>query len=179
MSNKGVLDREQDSSACATEECKQQGQFLLEQDASTCGSEEGEIQEEHPLNQQDLEQRKSTGEEINVMNERRANENLQTLVESNSEAQMEAMKVSMTESLTLFGCSLSYAKPDSPIVGSNCSMQEGITSSLELNAPSAAEPSAKGDQGQSHSGSELPTTKMYWIPRAPDSKSSAIVPRDG
>jgi hypothetical protein len=71
-------------------------------------------------------------------------------MESDSEAQMEAMKI--------------------PIVGSNSSMHseqtnqhEGITSSPEFNASNAAEPSAEGDHGQSCSGSDPPTTKLFGI----------------
>ncbi|OEL17079.1 hypothetical protein BAE44_0021901 [Dichanthelium oligosanthes] len=145
--------REQDGLACATEEWKQQKQNLLDQqDGSACASEEGQLQEEHLLNQQDLEQHKSSDQETNVVNK--------PLVECSPEAEMEAMKITMTEGFTLPGCSLSHSQPNSPIKRSNCSMnpeqmnqQEGITSSTEFNAPSAAEPSAEGGHGQSGSGS--------------------------
>lgn len=40
---------------------------------------------------------------------------------------------------------------------------DGITSSPEFNAPNAAEPSAEGDHGQSCSGSDPPTTKLFGI----------------
>ncbi|CAN6344486.1 unnamed protein product [Urochloa humidicola] len=166
MSHNGVLDREQDGSACAAEKCIQQQKKFSRQYGSACAS-EGELQEEHLLNQRDLEQHKCSDQEINVVKHA---ENQQPLVECNSETQIEAMKNSVAEGFTLPGYSLSLARPNSPIVGSTCSMlseqanqQGGTTSSLEINAPSAAEPSAEGDHGRSHCVSEPPTTKLFGI----------------
>ncbi|CAL4904096.1 unnamed protein product [Urochloa decumbens] len=167
MSHKGVADREQDGSACAVEECIQQQHNSFNQQYGSACTSEGELQEEHLLNQRYLEQQKSSDQETNVV---KHVENQQPLVECNSETQMEAMKISMAEGFTLPGYSLSLAGPNSPIVGSTCSMlseqanqQEGTTSSPEINAPSAAEPSAEGNYGQSHSVSEPPTTKLFGI----------------
>ncbi|CAN6339737.1 unnamed protein product [Urochloa humidicola] len=184
MSHKGVVDREQDGSACAAEECTQQQKKFNQQYGSACAS-EGELQEDHLLNQRDLEQHKCSDQETNVMKHA---ENQQPLVECNSDTQIEAMKNSMTEAFTLPGSSLSIARPNSPIVGSTCSMlseqanqQGGTTSSLEINAPSDAEPSAEGDHGRSHCVSEPPGShhKTVWDLCCPDTKISAVVPRDG
>ncbi|CAL5098178.1 unnamed protein product [Urochloa decumbens] len=167
MSHKGVADKEQDASACAVEECIQQQQNSFNQQYGSACASEGELQEEHLLNQRDLEPQKSSDQETNVVEHV---ENQQPLVDGNSETQMEAMKISMAEGFTLPGYSLSLARPNSPIVGSTCSMlseqanqQEGTSSSPEINAPSAAEPSAEGNHGQSHSFSEPPTTKLFGI----------------
>jgi hypothetical protein len=109
MTDKGVEDREQDGSACAAKECKQQEQNIFDQqDDSTCASEEGGLQKERLLNQRDLEQHKSSDQEADVMGHV---ENRQPLVECNSKAQMEAMKSSMAEGFTLHD--LSHAKPNS------------------------------------------------------------------
>jgi len=148
MSDKGVVAREQDGSTCAEEERRQQEhKFFDQQDGSVCTSEKGELQEEHDLWQRDLEHHKSSHQDTIVVNHV---ESQQLVVESDSEAQMEALKI--------------------PIVGSNSSMHseqtnkhEGITSSPEFNAPNAAEPSAEGDHRQSCSGSDPPTTKLFGI----------------
>lgn len=163
MTDKGVEDREQDGSACAAKECKQQEQNIFDQqDDSTCASEEGGLQKEHLLNQRDLEQHKSSDQEADVMGHV---ENRQPLVECNSEAQMEAMKSSMAEGFTLHD--LSHAKPNSnwPMPSGRTKHQEGITYSPEFNGPSDAKPSVEGDQThrQSCSGSEPPTPRLFGV----------------